>query len=265
MRGHAEGQAAATKSTEGSTVPAVPTNRLLKLQSMAGNAAVVTMVQRLSDAGTPAASDAGTAVDPKLDAIEARYRSIIGAGRGLGWTVAADNLQFWLDNRNSSVVRPIDITWLRSYHAVTSAESTNEDRFEGSLKKQAVKLADGATTTFSDHWDRALTPAITTELYYASGTSEVSSKGTFTLSRNGRTVTITGTVHHRWHDRYDWNSGQGVYLPGYGGVSDDDALALRRAGRGADYDMLTEWDRACSGTADIGTLYDSISLTWTGP
>jgi hypothetical protein len=72
-------------------------------------------------------------------------------------------------------------------------------------------------------------------------------------------------VDHRWLDRYDWKSGQGVYLPVYGGVSDDDALAPRAAGRGADFEMVSEWDQSCSGSPDIGLIYDSISRDCTGP
>lgn len=239
---------------------------LFHLQRTAGNQAVNQLLQRytFSRPNSPSQADAGTAPPVRsLADIERNYRAIVARGRSLNYNVAADNLEYWLDGRGG--VRMLDAGWLRGYGVVTDAERTNQERFEHSLKQHGIHLADGATERFTDHWDRRITAAPLTELFYASGISELSSRGAFTLRRAGRTVTITGSVAHHWHDPYDWNSGQGALVPGSGNVSDDDALALRRAGRGRDYELQCDWTQVCAGDVDIGRIYDSITLTWTGP
>lgn len=220
------------------------------------------LVQRRGSSSS--ASDAGAATPTRsLADIEANYRRMIASARAKGYNVAADNLEYWLDG--SGGTRTLSVSWLRANDAVTGAETTNQGRFERQLKEHGGRLADGASETFTDHWDRALTAGMTTELYYASGTSELSSRGTFVLTRSGRTVTITGTVAHHWHDPYNWNAGQGAYIPGFGAISDDDALALKAAGRGHDFELVSDWTQTVTGTVDIGYVYNSIDLTWSGP
>jgi hypothetical protein len=247
---------------------------ILALQRTAGNNAVNALLRRqvstlrtVQRRGAAGSSAGGTSTDAggtrSLADIERDYRAMIKSARDKGYNVAADNLQHWLDA--SGTDRVLDVTWLRGNSAVTGGEHVNQGRFERQLKEHAGRLVDGASETFSDHWDRALTASVVTELYYASGTSELSSTGSFTLVRSGRTVTITGTVRQHWHDPYNWNAGQGAYIPGFGAVSDDDALALKAAGKGADYNLLSDWQQTASGTVDIGHVYNSIDLTWSGP
>lgn len=188
---------------------------------------------------------------------------MITAARQRGYYVAADNLEYWLNGAGG--VRRIDVGWLRSNSAVTDAERHNQRQFEKQLKARAGRMPDNATETLTDHWDRAFTARVTSELYYASGTSELSSRATFTLSRMGRTVTVRGSVQHYWHDPYNWNPGQAAYIPGFGLISDNDALALRRAGIGRDYELVSDWTQTCAGSVDLGRVYDTIDLNWTGP
>jgi len=222
-----------------------------------------------TDAGTTTAPDAGTATAPdadletRLDAIESRYRGMVTAARADGKTVAADNLEHFLDGGGGT--RTLGVPWLRGFDVVTGAERTNQGRFEKSLNDQANAMSDGETRTFTDHWHRQFTASVTTELYYASGTSTLKSTGTFTLTRAGDVVTITGTVQQHWYDPYDWHAGLGAFIPGVGAVSDADALLLERHGRAASYEMEADWTQTVSGTISIGTLWNSEEFTWSGP
>jgi hypothetical protein len=197
--------------------------------------------------------------------LEKEFRDMIRSAREKGYNVAADNLEHFLNGHGAT--RSVPLAWLRGFSVVTNAEKTNQGRFEDQLKKAAKKLAPGASTIFSDHWDKAFTAGLTEELYYASGTSELSSAGTFTLTRMGNTVTITGVVNQRWHDPYDWNPGAGAWIPGYGFVSDSVGLDLKDAGVGHDYLLENLYRQSVTGTYTIQAAYrpDTSSFTWTGP
>lgn len=213
-------------------------------------------IQRAPDAGTP---DKAT-----LNEIERRYRDMITSARSKGYHVAADNLEHWLQGSGSS--RTIGVAWLRGFSEVTAAEKTNQQRFEKSLTSKAKGLKDGATATFTDYWDRTLTASVTEELYYASGTSTLHSEGTFTLRRTGSTVTIDGVVNHHWFDPYDWHAGLGAYIPGFGSVSDSDALLLEKYRGARKYDMEADWQQRMTGSVTIRAWwFDSVSYQWTGP
>ena len=205
-----------------------------------------------------------TALAPRLNAITATYNAMIRDARSQGYPVAADNLQHFLTGNGST--RTLGVSWLRGFDAVTSAEQTNQNRFQNSLHDIAENMADGATRNFSDHWDKRLTGSVFTELYYASGTSTITSTGAFTLTRNGDTVTISGSVNHRWWDPYDWHANLSAFIPGHGSISDADALLLQRYRQAMPFLMESNWTQTLSGTIEIINLWpDTVNLTWTGP
>lgn len=179
--------------------------------------------------------------------------------------MAADNLVHFLDGHGA--MRAVDVTWLRGFGVVTAAEDKNKSRFEDQLDRSARGMAIGATNSLSDHWDAVINAPQWTELYYASGASELSSAGNFGLSRAGSVVTITGAVEQRWHDPYDWNPGMGAYIPGFGSVSDDVGLDIRDAGAGHNYLLETRYRQTVSGTYTFTPWYrpNTSSYTWSGP
>lgn len=213
----------------------------------------------------------------RLDAIAARYESMIFAARGLGANVAADNLQRFLEGTGSPApgAEPLlSADFLRGHFAVRAAERVNQERFERTLKKIAGEMKDGETREFTDYWDRAFMAFPISELYYASGTSQLTSKGTFELSKTGDKVTVRGHVDHRWHDDYNWNKGALAEVPGFGKVSDDDALLLKQYRGAKDFEMVTEWQQTVTGTiaggSDLGVGPHLVgeapgTLRWHGP
>lgn len=201
--------------------------------------------------------------EKELDAIEARYRQMVSAARKLGFSVAADNLEHFLDGGGTDKV--ISSSWLRKYGPITSAEDTNLGRFEKSLKKEADKLVDGQTKTFTDYWDKTLYANPMTELYFASGGSSIKSTGTFKLSRKGNKVTIKGDVNHHWFDPYDWHAGLTAFVPGFGNISDADALKLETHRGASPFLMYSDYTHSLSGwvETDRWTDYWGTDFVWT--
>jgi hypothetical protein len=198
----------------------------------------------------------------RLDGIAQTYRDMIANSRRRGYPVAADNLQRFLNGTGGTKTE--SVPWLKSFSAITDAERTNQERFETRLKREALALGTGATSTFTDHWDRSLTGGVTTELYYASGTSNIRSTGTFTLTRTGNTIRISGTVTHVWNDPYDWHAGLSAYIPGSGRISDEDALLLQQHRGAAPFHMTASWNQTLSGNylVDNFLYFDSSQFTW---
>lgn len=261
----------------------VASAHLLWLQRSAGNAATTAAVRsrtiaapqgqapvtrpavQRQDAGAPAAAAVGSRTGRPVDDLEREYRALVARARAEGYPVAAGNLEHFLTGGGAK--RSVPLSWLRGFGVVTAAERKNHQRFQHQLEAQAKRTVDGASTTLADHWDAVVDASAATELFYASGKSQLRSTGTFELVRAGATITITGTVEQRWFDPYDWNAGMGAYIPGHGYMSDDVGLDLRDAGRGHDYLLENLYTQRLTGSCTIQPWYrpDSSTFTWSGP
>ena len=200
----------------------------------------------------------------RLDQIEERYLDMITAAREDGYNVAADNLQRFLHGIGGT--KPLEVPWLRGFSVVTSAERENQGSFERVLTDLADELADGETTQFSDNWHSMFTGSGFTELYYAVGTSTIGSYGNFTLARNGELITIQGTVKHHWYDTYDWHAKWTTYIPGFGTISDEDALLLQQHRGAYKFEMEADWTQTVRGSIEIvDWWFDSVDYVWSGP
>ncbi|GAA2637633.1 hypothetical protein SMC26_37685 [Actinomadura fulvescens] len=143
------------------------------------------------------------------------FRSIIVESRRVH-PIAADFLEHFMDGAGAS--RPLSRRWLRSFRVIRKAERKNQRRFERQLAREARSLADGESTWVRDHWDARINAFIGTELFYVSRMSQLRSRGSFTLTRTGSQVRVSGTVRHHWFDPYDWDRGRWVYIPRHGFV-----------------------------------------------
>jgi hypothetical protein len=203
-------------------------------------------------------------ITTRLDKIAQTYRDMIAAARKKGYNVAADNLQRFLDGTGGT--KELDVSWLRSFTATTDAERVNEERFEGPLSKVAKTVDHAQHKSFEDHWDRMFTASQATELYYASGTSTIRSKGKFELEGLENIVRIGGSVNHHWFDPYDWHEGLSAYIPGFGNVSDEDALLLQKYRGAKPFMMEADWRQWLSGTyTHRSAWFDSSNYAWSGP
>lgn len=200
----------------------------------------------------------------QLDEFESRYRAMVDAARILGFDVAADNLEYFLAGTGG--VRPLPVSWLRSFDAVLNAERTNQERFEASLKRIAAEMNDGETRVVTDHWDRLLTANPASELYYASGTSTLSSTGTFTLQKHQGSVEVSGEVSLTWKDPYDWHPGATAFVPGFGVAEDKDARSLVFERGAREFDMVADWKQTLTGRIQVVEWWpDTEEFQWSGP
>ncbi|HBZ30503.1 MAG TPA: hypothetical protein DEO56_07925 [Nitrosomonas nitrosa] len=220
--------------------------------------------KRGESGGSSSEGESSETTEERLDEIERIYRAMIAKARSDGYDVAADNLERFLAGTGGTSI--LEVGWLRGFDDVIDAERTNQSRFESSLSDRAAELADGSSRSFNDHWDRRLTASVLDELYYASGTSTITSTGSFTLSRSGNEVSITGSVNHRWWDPYDWHAGLSAYIPGFGSISDSDALLLKEHRGAASFDMESTWEQSVQGTVTVRDYwFDSSSYDWSEP
>lgn len=101
-----------------------------------------------------------------------------------------------------------------------------------------MSLGIGKSALYNDYWDAMFTSSYSSELYYSSGTSTVTTSASLKITRTGFfTYDVQGTITNYWHDRYNWEPGASAYLPGVGFVPDDFGLSLQEAGRGKSFLM----------------------------
>jgi hypothetical protein len=200
----------------------------------------------------------------EIDRLIAQYRSIIRQGRSWGTNVAADMLEHWLIGNGAD--KMLDCAWLRDFSPIIDAEDTNRKRFEEKTIGGVIsRIKEGETLENKSYWDRKLTGNILSELYYASGTSVITSRGLFKYIRQNDWVTISGTVEHHWWDPYDWHPGLAAYIPGFGSVKDADVKKLENAGYAQTFGMYGIWHQKFSGKYGIDkgiALFDDHEYLW---
>lgn len=203
-------------------------------------------------------------LEDRLDDIELRYRKMIARARRIGWNVAADNLQRFVDGTGEGKGNSgqwIDPKWLQTFAVVKAGEDRNRNYFESEtnsqgdcLKSIAQGLNDGQTAQYVDYWETLVTSySPTKELSFASGASTLKTSGQFTLTRQGDEVAIEGTMTHDWFDPYDWHENLGFYVPGFGDVSDADALLLQQHRGARPFTMRSRWKQVWRGTYSLST------------
>ena len=207
-----------------------------------------------------------------LDALEGAVRSGADAGKAVGWDMAGESLQHFLDGKGADVRIPRDEARKRGF--IREAEETNRNRFADHLLKDRVGqngvsypylsqisgLKDGQSTTIAptqlgggtpepEPWDVRRS---STEQFFGRGPDEalaygssqfnsVAEKG-LKATRNGDTITVTGIVTHRWEDRYDFHGSDDYY-----GLMN----TLRDAGRAAEFNSSTSWQQEMTATIRI--------------
>ena len=210
------------------------------------------------------AADLSSVRDDRLAELLKKYRDLIADARRRGKNVAADNLEHWLNGSGDD--RQLSESWLRGFSDVTDAETENRKRFEEkTIAPYALQLQDAYSGVKQDYWDNKLTASVFDELYYASGTSSLTSRGKFGFARHGDWVHVVGMVEHHWWDPYDWHANLSAYIPGHGSISDADALELEAAGYGRPFGMYSFWHETLQGKygIDTGRLWlDEQEYTW---
>lgn len=167
----------------------------------------------------------------------------INKAREKGYNVAADNLQRWLNGTGGIKNESLDFLKQSSIFNDKRADirswfETKENSKGLNLKIVAQKLKDNESTTFSEFWEASVSGESISlnederDLFFAWGTSTLKGTGNFTLTRNGNEITVSGSIEYTWKDKYNWEPGCSVYIPGVGNVEDTD-LKLMEYFKGA--------------------------------
>ena len=199
--------------------------------------------------------------DPKADEIRNKYNEMIADARKDGKHFAADNLQYFIDGKGGT--KNVPLITLNKFAAFTSSVEKNQSRFEKQIEAVAYKLKDGESQVIQDYWDAVVDPSIFSELFYASGKSQVTSRGKITVTRKGNEIIISGTVANVWKDPYNWNPGMSAHIPGHGNVSDNDGIYLEQHGGAKSYMLMSTWHTIISGKIIIRPYwFDSVDINW---
>jgi len=184
----------------------------------------------------------------KAEMLKANYIKMIEKARQRNWNHAADNLQWWLDG--SGFTKIIDFKWLRSQREVLACENVNIERFENDkdLRVFVKKLNDGQTDNYIAHFDHSFDGGIFGELYYMCGTSTITSKCNFKITRKKNDYILSGIIVHNWWDIYDWHKSAHAFIYGFGIVGDSDALLVEKYCGAKPFKMRSTWKQNFNAT-----------------
>ncbi|MDA6070487.1 hypothetical protein NJT12_12735 [Flavobacterium sp. AC] len=192
--------------------------------------------------------------------LKKNYLEMIEKSRQRNFNMAADCLQWWLDG--TGFTKNIDFNWLRGNNEVIVAENINIERFEERLglenfDKKLTK--EGDYVKYTNELQRQFTGGIFRELYYVCGTSTITSKGNFIVTRKKDNFVLSGTIIHYWWDRYDWHKGANAYINGFGYVNDSDALLVEKYCGARPYEMRSQWKQSFNKTFQSG-FFGGLSI-----
>jgi hypothetical protein len=181
--------------------------------------------------------------------LKANYIKMIEKARERNFNKAADCLQWWLDG--TGFTKNIDFHWLRKQREVIAAENVNIERFEDRINNVNFNIKlnkEGDFTDYINELQCKFTAGIFGELYYMSGTSIITSKSNFKITRTKNNFTLSGTITHTWWDKYDWHEGANAYIPSFGFINDSDALLVEKHCGAKPFRMESKWQQTFNKT-----------------
>ena len=194
----------------------------------------------------------------ELDKTKQQIIQGIAEARRQGGRHAADNLQYWLDGKGG--VKIEDSGWLRVVPVVQEQIKINEDRFYNKVNSDgfsinviAVNMKNGESVEFSDYWVAQIVSDYMSfdennkDFFYAWGAATLTTKGSFTLTRSGDVVKVTGMITHEFYDNYNWEPGLSVPI-GDEYVSDEQLIPLEV------YDKARPFEGKSTWTIDVNKL-----------
>ncbi|OUL61987.1 hypothetical protein [Flavobacterium sp. AJR] len=192
--------------------------------------------------------------------LKKNYLEMIKKARERNFNMAADCLQWWLDG--TGFTKTIDFNWLRKQSEVIAAENVNLERFEERLGLERFNeklIKNGDFSEYKNELQRQLVGGVFRELYYVCGTSTITSKADFKITRVNNNFVLSGTIIHYWWDRYDWHKGANAYINGFGYVNDSDALLVEKHCGARPYEMRSQWQQSFNKTFQSG-FFGGLSI-----
>jgi hypothetical protein len=179
------------------------------------------------------------------------------------YPLASENLKHWREGKGTPKViparafqsEPFFLEHLRTHH---------RPRFlEGARKRIASGvLVPGRPVEME--WTDSVNAPYFTDLFYALGGFTVHSKVEVeSMPQSTAQAVVVRFVSWKVEiqDEYDWDQGKSTLIPGMGVVTDDEMLALQRAGYGRNYRITSEWAAI---TDKVATAPETIRLNTVG-
>jgi hypothetical protein len=169
-----------------------------------------------------------------------KVNAMIDWGRRLGYTQAALNLEQWRDAKGDRVMPASSFSseqFLRNH-----LRNKHRPRFiEGARKRlQNGMLAPGKKVEMD--WTDSVNAPLNSDLWFALGGFTVHSHVTVTVAPAGGNAATLRFVSWQTDisDTYNWDAGKATFIPGIGRVTDDEMLALEKAGYGKAFRITSE-------------------------
>lgn len=174
----------------------------------------------------------------------AKVDALIAEGRRMGLSYAPDNLQHWRNGSGSLKKMPAAAfsgqkfinDWLKANILPKFFNGT-----ENRLKSGSIKKLDRFEMNYESARD--LYAPFGTDLFFALGgftiRSDVVVQGE-DIGGGGGTVFNFQKWVCKVTDVYNWDPGKSTWIPGFGDVSDEELLALERAGYGKSFPIESE-------------------------
>lgn len=165
---------------------------------------------------------------------------MIAWGRRLGYTQASINLENWRDARGDRVMpassfqsEPFLLKHLRLRH---------RPRFIAGAQRRIAQHTLSIGTTVEMEWTDSVNAPVGSDLWFALGGFTVHSQVRVALVAAARRGRILRFLSWRTDisDVYDWDPGKSTQIPGIGRVTDDEMLALEKAGYGKCFKITSE-------------------------
>jgi hypothetical protein len=159
----------------------------------------------------------------------------------LRYPIASENLRHWRDGRGKDRVLPATAFASEGFF-LDHLRNVHRAKFIAGAERRLKAREIAVGGAFAMEWTDSVYAPFLTDLYYALGGFTVHSQVRAAVVPRGNGV---GVRFVEWKveilDQYDWDPGKSRLIPGVGRVTDDEMLALERAGYGKAYRVRSEW------------------------
>lgn len=191
-----------------------------------------------------------------------QYHDIVKHGRKYGANWAANMLEHWMQGSGEDLIIPMNL--LKRYKLITNAEKKIQEKILMGIKKRVIKAIQDGEKIYYLAWEEGLSAFLTSELFYASGSSNLVGRIKAKINKNLNNISVEGVLEYHWADPYDWHIGFKAWIPGVGNINDADASKYEDAGCAKSFGMYSFWHQSFSAQyiRDDILYFDTEDIRW---
>ena len=165
---------------------------------------------------------------------------IIAWGR-LRFPIASENLCHWRDGKGRK--RTLGASVFKDQGFLNDhLKRVHRAKFIAGAERRIREGVIAPGQEFPMHWTDSIYAPYLTDLFFALGAFTVRSEVSTKVVKQDEELQLTFELWRlQISDDYDWDPGKATYVPGVGRVTDDEMLAMERAGYGKAYRIESEW------------------------